>query len=325
MSAPYLRMVEKSIMQSLTVICPVYNEEEIIEAFYDELSHVLSNLAEKYESRILFVVDRCKDATLDILKRIAEKDRTVQILALSSRFGQQMSLLAGIDHCDSDAVIMMDSDLQHPPSLIPEMLELYERGYDIVFTIRQDSPEIGFFKRKSSKLFYRIINILSQIPINESAADFRLISRRVVEVFQTQIRERNQFLRGLFSWVGFKSTHLSFKVKARSAGVSKYSLSRLIRFGMHGIVSFSKRPLQAAVIIGLIFAAFGLLYAIVVVVQYLVDETLPSGWATITVLISVFSGIQLIFLGIIGEYLGAVFDEVKSRPHYLVEEKINMK
>lgn len=318
-------MVEKSIMQSLTVICPVYNEEEIIEAFYDELSHVLSNLAEKYESRILFVVDRCKDATLDILKRIAEKDRTVQILALSSRFGQQMSLLAGIDHCDSDAVIMMDSDLQHPPSLIPEMLELYERGYDIVFTIRQDSPEIGFFKRKSSKLFYRIINILSQIPINESAADFRLISRRVVEVFQTQIRERNQFLRGLFSWVGFKSTHLSFKVKARSAGVSKYSLSRLIRFGMHGIVSFSKRPLQAAVIIGLIFAAFGLLYAIVVVVQYLVDETLPSGWATITVLISVFSGIQLIFLGIIGEYLGAVFDEVKSRPHYLVEEKINMK
>lgn len=310
-------------MKTLTVTCPVYNEEEIIQKFYDELSTVLSGLSDRYKSGIMFIVDRCTDSTLDILRRIAEKDRSVQVLALSSRFGHQMSLLAGIDHCRTDAVIMMDSDMQQPPSLIPEMLDLFEKGYDIVYTIRQDSPEIGLFKRLSSKLFYRIINRFSQIAINESAADFRLISRRVAEVFQKQIRERNQFMRGLFSWVGFNSTYIPFQVKTRPAGKSKYSFGRLIQFGIHGVVSFSKRPLQAAIILGFIFALFGLIYSLVVVVQYLLDFTMPSGWATLIILILIFSGVQLIFLGILGEYIGAIFDEVKGRPHYLIEEKIN--
>jgi dolichol-phosphate mannosyltransferase len=219
-------------MKTLTVISPVYNEADVIQTFYDELSSVLSGLSGRYESKIMFIVDRCTDATLDILKSIAEKDSSVQILALSSRFGHQMSLLAGIDHSHSDAVIMIDSDLQQPPSLIPKMLDLFEKGYDIVYTIRQDSSEVGFLKRSSSKLFYRIINRISQIPINESAADFRLISRRVAEVFQNRIRERNQFMRGLFSWVGYNSTHIPFQVKTRIAGKSKYSFIRLIRFAI---------------------------------------------------------------------------------------------
>jgi glycosyltransferase involved in cell wall biosynthesis len=312
-------------MKTLTVICPVYNEEEVIEEFYNELIRVLSSLVGRYESKIMFVVDRCTDNTQDILKRLAENDHNVQVIALSSRFGHQMSLLAGIDHCNADAVIMMDSDLQHPPSLIHNMLALFEKGYDIVYTIRQDSPEIGFLKRFSSKLFYRIMNRFSEIPINESAADFRLISRRVAEVFQKQIRERNQFMRGLFSWVGYKSIQIPFRVEARTAGQSKYSLSRLIRFGIHGLISFSRKPLHAAIVLGFIFALFGFIYSIVTFVQYFLDETLPSGWTTLTILISMFSGIQLIFLGIIGEYIGAIFDEVKGRPHYLIEEKINIK
>lgn len=316
-------MVGKQVMKTITVVCPVYNEQEIIQEFYKELSSVLLNLSEQYESKILFVVDRCTDETLVVLKRIAENDRAVQILALSSRFGHQMSLLAGIDNSHSDAVIMMDSDLQHPPSLIPNMLELFEKGYDIVYTIRQDPHEIGFFKRLSAKLFYRVINQLSQIPINENAADFRLISRRVAEVFQKQIRERNQFMRGLFSWVGYNSVYISFQAKTRTAGNSKYSFSRLIRFGMQGIISFSKRPLQSAIILGFIFASFGLVYSMMTVIQYFLDDRLPSGWATLTILISMFSGVQLIFLGIIGEYIGAIFDEVKGRPHYLIEEKVN--
>jgi polyisoprenyl-phosphate glycosyltransferase len=311
-------------MKTLTVISPVYNEAEVIESFFRALSKELDGLQEQYDSRILFVVDRSNDGTLDILKRIAAADGSVGILALSSRFGHQMSLLAGIDHADTDAVIMMDSDLQHSPSLIPALLERFEQGYDIVYTIREDEQELGIVKRLSARLFYRLINSLSKVQINESAADFRLISRRVLRVFQTQIRERNQFLRGLFSWVGFRSVGVPFRVGTRAAGKSKYSLGRLIRFGMQGIVSFSKRPLQAATVVGFIFAAFGFINAVVTFVQYFLYASLPSGWTTLTILISLFSGVQLIFLGIIGEYLGAIFDEVKARPHYIVEEKINL-
>jgi glycosyltransferase involved in cell wall biosynthesis len=311
-------------MRTLTVISPVYNEAEVIEHFYQVLSKELQGLAGRYASRILFVVDRSSDDTLDILKRIAAADHSVGILALSSRFGHQMSLLAGIDHADADVVVMMDSDLQHSPALIPSLIERFEEGYDIVYTIREDERELGLLKRWGARLFYRLINSLSKVPINESAADFRLISRRVALVFQTQIRERNQFLRGLISWVGFRSVGVPFRVGTRAAGRSKYSLARLIRFGMQGIVSFSKRPLQAAIVVGFVFAAFGLINAVITFVEYFLYASLPSGWTTLTILISLFSGVQLIFLGIIGEYLGAIFDEVKARPHYIVEEQVNL-
>ena len=310
-------------MKTVTLICPVYNEEAVIELFYLEVRAVLNRLASLYQVRILFVVDRGQDATLDILKRIAEIDPSVMILALSSRFGHQMSLLAGIDHCNADAVIMMDSDLQHPPDLLPVMLQEYEKGYDIVYTLRQDTPDINWFKRTSSKLFYRLINRISEVPINESAADFRLISRRVADLFRTQIRERNLFLRGMIGWIGFKTVALPFQVRKRPAGKSKYSIRRMIRFGTDGIISFSKSPLQAAIVLGLALAFFGFGFAFVTLIQYFLDKSLPPGWATLTILLSIFSGIQLTFMGIIGAYIGAIFDEVKSRPHYIIEEMIN--
>lgn len=310
-------------MKTLSIICPVYEEEEVIADFYEELSAVLSTLAESYKSTILFVVDRGRDSTLQILKRIAQGDSSVRILALSSRFGHQMSLVAGMDHCDCDAVIMLDSDLQHPPSLIPRMLKEFENGCDIVYTVRQDTHAIGVFKRMTSKLFYRFINKISEVPINESAADFRLISRRIVEIFQNDIRERDQFLRGLFGWVGFNAIGIPFEVGERKAGRSKYSLTQMVNFGISGVVSFGKSPLIAATFVGFAFAVFGFINASVTLVQYLVFGHLPSGWATIVVLLSIFSGTQLIFLGIMGQYIGAIFDEVKRRPHYLVEEKIN--
>lgn len=310
-------------MRTLSVVCPVYNEEEVIEAFYLQLKSVLVTL-ENYRCVVLFVVDRCQDHTLDKIKRIARVDSSVKIVALSSRFGHQMSLLAGIDHCDSDAIIMMDSDLQHPPAVIPALLENFEQGYDIVFTRRLDAPATGAFKRISSRLFYRFINRLSDVPINESAADFRLISRRVAHVFQTQIRERNQFLRGLFGWVGFESTTVTFTAQERPAGRSKYSLWRMVRFGLDGVVSFSKAPLLFSILLGFIFAGFGILLAILTVFQYFIFGHLPQGWATLTVLLSVFIGIQLFFMGIMGAYIGAIFDEVKARPHYIVQERINL-
>ena len=312
-------------MRTLTVICPVYEEEESIRAFHEELTEVLETVSDNYSSTILYVVDPGGDDTLQILKRIATRDERVQVLFLSARFGHQMSLIAGMDHADADAVIMLDSDLQHPPSLIPQMLQEFENGYDVVYTLREDSSEISPFKRSASRLFYRMINRISDVPINENAADFRLISRRVLEVFKQGIREKNQFIRGLVGWVGFKKKGIRFKVRKRAAGKSKYSVARMVRFGVDGVVSFSKSPLVAATFVGFAFAGFGFVFAIVTTVQYFIYSSFPSGWATLVILLSIFSGTQLIFLGIIGQYIGAIFDEVKNRPHYIVQESINMR
>ena len=310
-------------MKTLCVISPVFNEEEVIEQFYAELKQILATVSADYDATILLVVDRSTDRTLQILERIAKTDPDLKILALSSRFGHQMSLLAGIDVANSDVLIMMDSDLQHPPSLIPELLRKFEEGYDVVYTIREDGSEISLLKRWTSRLFYRFINEVSQVPILESAADFRLISRRVAKVFQEEIRERNQFLRGLFAWVGFESTGVTFKSRSRVAGASKYSVGRLLQFAAHGLVSFSKRPLQAAIYVGFLFALVGFALALFTVIAYFTNRSWPQGWTTLAILIPVFSGIQLIFLGVLGEYIGAIFDEVKRRPHYIVEKKVN--
>lgn len=310
-------------MKTLTVIAPVYNEEEVIADFYRELTQELKKITD-YHSTIIFAVDRCSDNTLAILKKIALEDKAVRVLGLSSHFKHQMQLLAGIDHADSDAVVMMDSDLQHPPSVIPKLLAEYEKGNDVVYTIREQVMSQSFYRKWSSDIFYWFLNRISDVPISSNAADFRLISRRVAKLVKEEIRERNLFLRGIFPWVGFNQTVVRFVANPRRAGKSKYSLKKLVAFGLSGIISFSKKPLRVAIITGLIFASFGFLYAVVIFFQYYFGGSyLPPGWATLIVLLSVFSGVQLICLGIIGEYIGAIFDEVKKRPHYIIEEKIN--
>ncbi|MGD2119006.1 MAG: glycosyltransferase family 2 protein [Chromatiales bacterium] len=309
---------------SLQIICPVYNEQEVIEQFFQALKKVLQSLENRYSWRVLFVMDRSSDETLNILKNLAQQDDRVQVLALSNRFGHQMSLVAGIDHTDSDAVIMMDSDLQHPPELIPELLDAYEAGNDVVYTIRNEPRDKSALKRFGSTNFYRLMNWLAEVPLAPGEADYRLISRRVAEVFKNNIRERNQFLRGLFSWVGFNRHGIHYDPADRAQGVSKYNWSRMIGFASAGIVSFSKKPLQYAIILGLVFAAFGLVSGVVAFISFFVSDQIPSGWTTLSILISVFGGIQLFFLGVIGEYIGAIFDEVKARPLYLVEERINI-
>ena len=311
------------LVRTLTVVCPVYNEAEVVGSFYGVLKSVLQELDDSYDSTVLFVVDRSEDDSLAILKGIAATDPRVRILSMSARFGHQMALVAGIDHAASDAIILMDSDLQHPPELIPTLLEHFEQGYDVVWTIRADTPETSRFRRVTSRLFYRLVNRIGDVEMHESSADFRLISRRVAEVFQTQIRERNQFLRGLFAWVGFPGIGVPFTVRDRPAGRSKYSLSRMVRFAVDGIVSFSKSPLQAAIYAGFLVALGGLVMGVVIVVQFFVSGNLPPGWATLAILVIVFSGVQLIFLGIVGAYIGAIFDEVKARPHYIVQERVN--
>jgi dolichol-phosphate mannosyltransferase len=310
-------------MKSLTVICPVYNEAEIITRFHQELARVLDGLSQNWDAVVLYVVDRCADDTLAILKSLAEQDCRIRILALSSRFGHQMSLLAGIDWSNSDAVAMMDSDLQHPPELLPTLLDYFDQGYEVVYTTRVDQRGQPFLKRFTAELFYRLLNRLSDVPIPANAADFRVLSGRVANLFRTTIRERNLFFRGMVGWVGFRSIAVNFEVQERSAGQSKYNLACMMRFGLSGIIGFSKKPLQAAILCGLSFAALAIILAAAWVVVYFVYDKLPPGWSTLAVLVSFFSGVQLFFLGLIGEYLGAIFDEVKQRPHYIVEEAIH--
>jgi len=310
-------------MRTLTIVCPVYNEEEAIAEFQAELGRVLATLAGGWSVTTLFVVDRGTDRTLELLRGIAARDPSVRVLALSARFGQQMALRAGLDHADSDAVLMMDSDLQHPPSLIPDLLAGLDRGYDIVYTIREDAADLSLLKRLGSRGFYRLINALSETRIPEGAADFRAISRRVVEVFRHRIPERRPFLRGLFAWVGFRSMAVRYHPGRRRAGRTKYSLRRMIRLCLDAIVSFSRVPLQAATSLGVLILGVGLASGLVALARWWLGGASPAGWVVVAVLLGVLGGAHLVFLGILGEYLGVVLDEVQARPHYLVEERIN--
>jgi dolichol-phosphate mannosyltransferase len=310
-------------MRTLTVVSPAHEEEEALPAFHAELRRALDSVADRWQSTVLFVVDRGADRTLDVLREIAGREPSVRVLALSARFGQQAALLAGLDHCDSDAVAMMDSDGQHPPSLLPELLAGLERGFDVVYTVREATSGLPFLKRLTSRLFYRLLGGMSDTPIVPGAADFRVVSRRVVELFQARIRERTLFLRGLFSWVGFPSLAVPFAARPRRAGRTKFPLGRMLRFGLDGLVSFSRVPLRAALALGLAFLGLGITGLLAGLVRSLVGVTATPLWLWGAALLLLLAGTQLFFLGVVGEYVGAILDEVKARPHYVVEERIN--
>lgn len=306
----------------LTVIAPVFNEEQVIGHFHERTRGVLNSL-EDVEATILFVVDRCTDNTLIVLRSVVANDPNAKVIALSSRFGHQMSLLAGIEHSlDAEVIVMMDSDLQHPPELIPELLAAFRRGFDVVYTIRRDTEDAGFVRKMAGNLFYRMLTKLSQVPINQNSADFRLISCRVARTLVTGFRERNMFLRGLFSWIGFQQTGIEYVAERRFAGQSKYSFSRTLQLAMAGILSFSTKPLQAGIFVGIGFAALAFIYMLTVVIDFFINRAIPTGWTTLVVLMLLFSGVQLIIMGIVGLYIGGIFEEVKDRPHYIVDELI---
>src|SRR6516162_3001407 len=302
------------------IVLPVYNEEQGIAIFHEALSAVLETLVPKYHFNIIYVLDRSGDDSLGALKKIAAGDARVTVLHLSRRFGHQMSLIAGLDHATGDASILMDCDMQHPPRLIPELLGRFEEGYDIVQGIRIYGSETHTGKKWTSHLFYRIQKWLSPIEIPVGAADFRLVSRKVRAVFQNSIREQNQFLRGLFQWVGFRHCAIAFVSPARRVGVTKYRIFNLLAFSLTGITSFSKVPLRAATVAGFAISALSVLYGLFAIGVYLSVGHLPRGYTSLIVAISFVGGLELTVLGILGEYLGAVFDEVKRRPLYIIDE-----
>jgi glycosyltransferase involved in cell wall biosynthesis len=311
-------------VKRIDVILPVYNEESAIEIFHRTLCQVLSQLEERYAFHLIYVVDRCRDRSFEILKGIARRQGNMTVLHMSRRFGHQMSLVAGIDRSSGDAAIMMDTDLQHPPSLVPVLLENFEKGYEIVHTVRQYDPRTPFAKRFTSDLFYRLQNWLSPVELRSGVADFRLIGRRVVEVFQKSIREHNQFLRALFQWIGYSSIYVEYQCDPRVAGETKYTLPHLLRFLGDGIVSFSRLPLRLAVMVGLAMTGLSVLYGVFLLYCFFfgVHSIFPPGYASLMLVFVFISGIQLILMGTIGEYIGHIFDEVKGRPLYVIDEAV---
>jgi glycosyltransferase involved in cell wall biosynthesis len=307
-------------MKTIDLVLPVYNEEEGIAAFNAALFKVLDTLRDRYHFHVIYVVDRCGDNSFAILKALAAQFLQITVLHLSRRFGHQMSLVAGIDTSRGDAVIMMDCDLEHPLELIPLLLERYEQGFEVVHALRRYGPGVGWSKRSLSKLFYTIQNWLSPVKIHDGAADFRLISRKVALVFQRSIREQNQFLRGLFHWVGFRSTTIDFVSKPRRTGITKYDFPRLLAFSIHGILAFSKIPLRLASLIGLVMACLSMLYSLWLVFIFFRIGNLPPGYTSLIVAVLFLGGLHFMVLGVIGEYLGSLFDEAKSRPLYLIDE-----
>jgi glycosyltransferase involved in cell wall biosynthesis len=300
-----------------SVIIPVYNEAEVVPALYWRLTRVMEGLGELYE--IIFVDDGSRDDSPALLRDLWEKDPRVRFLSLSRNFGHQIAITAGLDHSSGQAVIVMDADLQDPPEVIPQLIEQWRKGFDLVFAVRQQRRGDGLFKRATAALFYRIFRRLSATDIPMDAGDFRLMSRRAVEALKV-IRERNRFIRGLAGWIGFPQISVPFVRDVRQAGKTKYSLKTMVRFAFNGIISFSLVPLQLAGYFGFVVSATSFVYLAYAVWLKLFTDRVVLGWTSVMVAMLFLGGVQLISLGIIGEYLGRIYEEVKQRPLYIIGE-----
>jgi dolichol-phosphate mannosyltransferase len=258
---------------------------------------------------------------LDVLKQLHQEDNRFRYLSFSRNFGHQNAIKCGIDHATGECIITMDADLQHPPSLIPDMISKWKEGYDIVYTQRVEEKEISFFKRFSSALFYSIMNKLSEVKLDPGTADFRLVDQRVAEIIRNT-NESNLFIRGFVSWMGFRQYRLTYHASPRHSGKTKYSFRKMFSFALNGITSFSIKPLRFSIVMGMLISFFAFIYAMYAVVLYMFfPERAVAGWASVLVSVLFMGGIQLLFLGVLGEYLGKLFMQSKNRPTYIVKEK----
>jgi dolichol-phosphate mannosyltransferase len=301
----------------LTVVAPVYNEEELIEEF---VSRVLAAVA-GHRLELILVNDGSRDRTPELLDRIALSDPRIRVIHLSRNFGHQAALTAGLEHARGDVVAMIDADLQDPPELIQEMLAEWTAGADVVYAVRREREGETAFKLATASFFYRLFDKLAQVDLEPNSGDFRLLDRRALDALLA-MTERSRFLRGMTVWVGFRQTAVSYQRDARRAGETKYTLRRMLRFSLDAITSFSHLPLQLATYAGICFAGLAFIAIPVVIVLRIVGSYLP-GFGSITIAILLLGGIQLIAIGVIGEYVGRIYDEVKHRPLYIVAEERN--
>ena len=303
----------------ISIVTPVYNEEDNVVFFHEEITKVMKTTGMDYE--LIYVNDGSKDRTDELIRELAEKDSHVRAITFARNFGHQTAITCGMDFARGDAVITMDGDMQHPPELIPLLLEKWKDGYDIVQTIRTSTEDSGFIKKITSAGYYKVINSISKTPVTPGGSDFRLMNRKSLDVF-LRFREHARFIRGIVGGLGFKQTTIKFEAPARHAGVSKFSMHKMLHFAMDGILTNSTMPLRAAFYAGVVSGGIGILLILHVLYSYLIGNTVP-GWATMTILIAFFGSANLVGLGIIGEYIGRIYEESKNRPLYWISGDTN--
>ena len=318
MSVPSLPTEVPRSLTLLSVVAPVYNEEALIDEFYGRVCTALEGL----NFELVLVDDGSSDGSPQVLDRIATGDPRVRIVYLSRNFGHQTALTAGLDHACGDAVVMLDADLQDPPELIPRMLDHWRAGCDVVYAVREEREGESRFKLATAHWFYRLFDKLAQVELQHNSGDFRLLDRRALDALLS-MRERNRFLRGMTVWVGYRQAAVPYKRDPRYAGETKYTLPKMLKFSLDAISSFSHRPLQLATLLGFMISTLAFVAIPVVIVLRIVGSYLP-GFGAVTIAVLLLGGIQLIAIGIIGEYVGRIYDEVKGRPLYLVRARRNM-
>ena len=299
-------------MKTITILVPCYNEEAVLRQFHERVNAVISNI-EGYDFQYLFVNDGSTDSTLNIMRELQSIDTKVHYIALSRNFGKETALIAGFDHIDSDAVVVMDSDLQHPPEMIPEMISWWQQGYKDICTKRISRDDEPPFKKFASKLYYMILQKMTSFSIQVNVGDFRLLDRQCVEALKL-FRESQRYTKGMFSWIGFEKKEIPYQPESRAAGQSKWNYFK-------GITSFTILPLRLASLLGCILATTAMIYMLFVIAQTLIYGGDVPGYPSLICTILFIGGVQILFLGIIGEYLGRIFNESKHRPLYLLKEQ----
>lgn len=303
----------------LSVIVPCYNEAKVLDDFHEELEAQLAEIGSNYDHEIIYINDGSTDASLHIIKGLSEEDRRVRYISLSRNFGKESAMLAGLEYAEGDCAVIMDADLQHPPELIPEMLVQYELGFDQVIA-KRDRKGDPARSRLFARWYYKLVNLVVDVKMEDGAGDFRLLSRRAIEAVLA-LKEANRFSKGIFSWVGFNQTYIEYENRQRAADVSHWSFRKLLRYGIDGVVSFNVQPLRVCVYMGVSLLALSMLYLLYLLVQIILHGVDVPGYFTTIAMISVIGGVQLVSLGVIGEYVGRIYAEVKKRPAYIVAER----
>ena len=310
-------------MEKLSVIIPCYNEEALLEVCYPRTKKVLDSIT-NFATEIIYVNDGSHDKTREILNTIAVADPTTKVIHFSRNFGHQAAVSAGIKHCNADWAIIMDADLQDPPELIPEIMDLCKKeNANCVYCVRKSREKESWFKQQTARLFYRTMNRMSEVVFPVDTGDFRLIDRKIMDVF-SKLPEHGKYIRGLISWIGFKQVPFYYERKARIAGETKYPLSKMIGFASTALLYFSKKPLQIVIGLGFFAVIIGIFLAIWVMLgKFFGFSNAETGWTSIITIVVFFGGIQLVTIGVLGQYIGILFDEIKRRPEYIVDEARN--
>jgi len=305
----------------ISIVVPAYNEEGNLEKLYSELIKVLPALDATWE--IIFSDDGSDDKTWENIRTLRKRDTRVKAVRLSKNFGHQYALLAGLSHAEGDAIISMDGDMQHPPEMIPELVEEWRKGNKVVKTIRTNPDDYSVFKKITSRLFYRVFSYLSGVNLQEGMADFRLLDRQVLNDI-LKFREEGLFLRGIVEWVGYPNTSITYNCANRFSGTTKYTLRKMLKFGWHGVSSFSIVPLRIGVVIGFIASGISFLGVVYAIYGKIVDGHAVPGWASSVAIISFLFGLLFVFLGLLGEYVGRILVEVRQRPRFLISENLGI-